>query len=185
MDAWIPVAVAIMSAGLSGIFAYRANASNHDAARLRDLEARIATRKVEAYDPMLELFRKLLDPRTSAAITEDPDAYADTISHFAQQLTIWGSDDAVIAFQRFMQTTYHAAPMPVMMRHYVEFVLAARRDIGYAKTELTGEHILGVRMNDYYSTDLLRPAMNNSLDDVYASSQWSPPWNQQNKQKPK
>lgn len=176
MEVWIPVVVAVVSAITSGMFAFRSNALMQKAQSIRELEARMAVHKVEAYRPIFDTFRKLLDPSTLEEVASDPAAYSEMVSLASQNLALWGSDEAARSFQRFLQSTYAAAPAPVIMRLYVEFVLAARRDLGYPDTSLTGEEVLGVRIRDYYTTEMIRQAMERPLADVYVENGWAPPW---------
>lgn len=60
-----------------------------------------------------------------------------------------GVDDAVARYEHFMQSTYKDAPAPVLLRLYADFVLAARKDMGDPETQLTVEHILGMKIKDF------------------------------------
>lgn len=171
----IPALAAIVAAVIAAKSAAAAKRSESSAQFVRDLEARNADRKFGVYEPMLELLRKMLDPKDAAAIAADQDAFRASVSKFAAWIAIYGSDEAVTHFQRFMQCTYNAAPVPVLMRMYAEFVLAARRDMGYPDTKITAEDILGIRITDVYETSWLE-ALTMPLRDLYEREGWHAPW---------
>jgi hypothetical protein len=65
---WVPVLVAsvpavasVMAAVIAGLCARRARIADAEAARLRELEQRLASTKYDVYQPMIELFRDVLD----------------------------------------------------------------------------------------------------------------------------
>ena len=171
----IPAIAAIVAAIIAGRSAAAARRSESSAQFVRDLEARIAERKFEIYQPMIELLRKLLDPKDAIAVLADEDAYRASISKFAAWIAIYGSDEAITYFQRFMQCTYRQATPAIMVRMYAEFVLAARRDMGYPDTRITGEEIFGIRLKDVYEPKWLE-AMTMPLADLYAREDWDAPW---------
>ena len=175
LAATIAALAAIMSAVIAGRYAAAARHSEASTQRMRDLENRIAQRKYETYEPMIELFRRMLDPKDAVAILADADGFRTQITKFSAWIAIYGGDDAVIQFERFMQCTFSQPPLSVTIRMYAEFVLAARRDMGYPDTRVTGEHLLGSRLNDLYTTPVL-DALTMPLQDLYAREHWTPPW---------
>ncbi|HEY3381822.1 MAG TPA: hypothetical protein VGK32_08645 [Vicinamibacterales bacterium] len=174
----IPASAAIIAAVVAARSASSARTSEQSAAAVRDLENRIADRKVKVYEPMIELLRRMLDPNESATIMADERKFREDLSKFGAWVTIYGSDEAVIYFERFMQCTYRAAPAPVMIRMYVEFVLAARRDMGYPDTGITGEHIMGIRLKDTYDPEWFE-TLTTPLWRLYEREAWTAPWQDQ------
>lgn len=171
----IPAIAAIVAAIIAALSAASARRSESSAQTVRDLEARIAERKFAIYEPMIELLRKILDPRDAAAILADEEGYRASISKFAAWIAIYGSDEAITYFQRFMQCTYRSATPAIMVRMYAEFVLAARRDMGYPDTKVTGEEIFGIRLKDVYERTWI-DAFTMPLADLYAREGWDAPW---------
>ena len=171
----IPAIAAIVAAIIATRSAGAARRSESSAQFVRDLEARIAERKFTVYEPMIELLRRVLDPKDAPAILADEDAYRASISKFAAWIAIYGSDEAITYFQRFMQCTYRSATPAIMVRMYAEFVLAARRDMGYPDTKITGEQILGIRLTDVYEPKWLE-VFTMPLTALYAREGWEAPW---------
>jgi hypothetical protein len=173
--AGIPAVAAVAAAVIAARSAAAARRSEQSAQAVRDLENRIAERKFTVYEPMIDLLRRILDPVEAKLIASDERKFRDDVSRFGAWVSIYGSDEAVAYFERFMQCTYRSAPAPVMIRMYVEFVLSARRDMGYPDTAITGEHIMGIRLKDAYEPDWFH-ALTMPLGELFARESWSPPW---------
>lgn len=173
--AGIPAVAAIVAAVIAAIAASSAKKSEAKALHVRDLENRIAERKFKVYEPMIELLRRLIDPQEASAVVAKQAEFRQKLSEFSAWIAIYGSDDAVTYFQRFMQCTYHSAPVHVLLRMYSEFVLAARRDMGYPETRVTGEHILGIRLSDIYAGKWI-DTFTLPLGELYAREDWKAPW---------
>jgi hypothetical protein len=101
--------------------------------------------------------------------------FRDRTSEFATWISIFGSDEAVKAFHDFMQASYHAAPPAVLMKLYADFVISARRDMGYPNTEIKQSHFVGIRISDLYDNNILKD-INKPLADICREAQWTPPW---------
>lgn len=142
---------------------------------MRELENRIALRKYEVYEPIIELLRQMMDPRDAEVLIKDEDAYRRQLSKFSAWAAIFASDEAVTLFQRFMQATFTNPPAPVVIRLYAEFVLAARRDMGYPDTQIEPEHLLGIRLTDLYNSDWIE-AMRMPFAQLCEREEWAPPW---------
>ncbi|QDO40671.1 hypothetical protein FNV62_23210 [Streptomyces sp. RLB3-17] len=169
----IPALASIMAAAIAARSARRAKKSEIDAQHLRDLEARISEKKYDVYKPMINLLKDILNQR---AMSEDE--FKNLISEFSAWVTIFGSDEAVRAFHNFMQATYVPNTPPViLMKLYAEFVISARRDMGYPETAIAAKHFLGMRISDLYSHDELAK-VDMSLADLCREVGWTPPWEQ-------
>jgi hypothetical protein len=169
----IPALAAIIAAVIAARSAKSAKKSDIDAQHLRDLEARISEKKYEVYKPMINLLKDILDQRPMAE-----DEFKSRISEFSAWVTIFGSDEAVKAFHHFMQTTYaDNTPPIVLMKLYAEFVLSARRDMGYPDTAINAKHFLGMRISDLYTDDLFSK-VDTPLADLCREVGWTPPWEQ-------
>lgn len=170
----IPAFAAVAAAIVAGVYAKRARVAEADTSRLRDLEDRIAAKKYDPYKPMIELLRDMLD--SSAMNSVKGKELTKKISDFVIWISIYGSDEAVIAFERFMQGAYHDAPGPVAIRLYAEFVYAARKDLGHATTEITLEQILGMRINDLYDDPKNQEFATLSFEQLAHRENWDIPW---------
>ena len=100
---------------------------------------------------------------------------AEAVSKFGTWIQIYGSDDAVRAFHRFMQAAYSTPPPEVLMRFYAELLPETRRDLGYGETTLDLIDILGIRIKDVYSGNWTT-IMSVDRAAVYAQTGWNPPW---------
>ncbi|NEA49243.1 hypothetical protein [Streptomyces sp. SID10815] len=166
----IPAFASIVAATVAARAAKRAKKVELSAQHLRDLENRISEKKYDVYKPMINLIRDMLDRRQ----VDEEDSRAK-ISDFSTWVIIYGSDEAVQAFHNFMQAAYHDPPVKVLMKLYADFVMAARRDMGYSDTKVEPSHFLGMRINDLYDNSLLRNIDVPYLD-VCAEERWQPPW---------
>lgn len=140
-----------------------------------DLEQRISERKFDVYKPMIDLLGQVFNQNRQeqqAALRSLPEKTRE----FATWLTIYGSDDAILAFRNYMQGAFASAPTQIQVRLYAEFILAARRDIGYANTEVSPSDLLGVRIKDLYSKREMHWSLTSSFEELCASLDWSPPW---------
>ncbi|MGN2364416.1 hypothetical protein [Streptomyces luridiscabiei] len=168
--AGIAAVASIVAALIASRSARSVKKAELDAQRIRDLEASISEKKYETYKPMINLLKDMLDRRE---IGED--VFRASVSEFATWVTIYGSDEAVGAFRNFMQAAYASPPPVVLMRLYADFVIAARRDIGYPDTRVTRQQFLGMRINDIYAhrifSDIDKP-----FADLCRDANWSPPW---------
>ncbi len=79
---------------------------------------------------MIDLLGQVLVPGGADKALENEAEMIERLSEFASWISIFGSDDAVKSFHNFMQGAFHAAPAPITLRLYADFVLAARRDMG-------------------------------------------------------
>ncbi|MET9120189.1 hypothetical protein [Streptomyces sp. NPDC004528] len=169
----IPALASIMAATIAARSARRAKKSEIDAQHLRDLEARISEKKYDVYKPMINLLKDILNQRV---MTEDE--FKALVSEFSAWVTIFGSDEAVRAFHNFMQATYGTSTPPtILMKLYAEFVLSARRDMGYPETEINAKHFLGMRISDLYTHEELAK-VDMPLVDLCREVGWTPPWEQ-------
>ncbi|WP_158711565.1 hypothetical protein [Streptomyces xylophagus] len=169
----VPALAAIMAAIISAHSARSAKKSEIAAQHLRDLEARISEKKYEVYKPMINLLKDILDQHSMPE-----DEFKSRISEFSAWVTIFGSDGAVRAFHHFMQSAYAGNTPPIiLMKLYAEFVLSARRDLGYPDTTIDARHFLGMRISDLY-TDESFSKVDLPLADLCSEVSWTPPWEQ-------
>lgn len=167
----IPALVSIFSAVWATRSARNAQAAEHEAARLRALEERVAERKYDLYQPFLKSLGDTLTPsRKEQAVKGQEDAMAD----FQSFVTVWGSDEVVEKFYRFRVASATNPPTLVIMRLMSDFLLAVRRDIAWPGTDLDGMHMIAMRINDINKQPDMRRALTMPLDELFTWQGWEP-----------
>lgn len=182
----IPALAAIAAAVIAAKSARRAQTAEAETARLRQLEERLSAKKYETYEPMLTLLGELLTPEDindgSSSATKKKAANRSTAElvrghvKFSTWISVFGSDEAVRAYERLMQASYSDPPPQVFLRLYAEFVIAARRDISYSETEIRAINVMGMRMTDAYTDARTRNCLEVNFDVLCSEVNWTPPW---------
>ena len=170
----VPALAAILAAVIASRSASRARESTAETERLRLLEQRVAQRKFDVYQPMVDFLGRALTPG-QATIPESE--YVEKLGDFSRWVAIVGSDEAVRAFRNLMQGTYNSAPAAITLRLFADFQIAARRDMGDRNTSVTSLDVLGMRINDLYKDDLeLAQTISMPFEDACEREQWTIPW---------
>jgi len=168
----------IGGAMLAANSAKNARATERETARLQFLEQRLSQRKNDVYQEQIDLLGRLLGPEEQRLGLDD----ADTMQKF-QAFSAWigivGSDEAVRAWSKLMQCTFHDAPPAVMLRLYADFQLAARRDLGDPDTSLTPVELMAIRIKDLYDDPDYFISMSRPFSEVCALNGWAIPWTQE------
>jgi hypothetical protein len=179
---WIAITVAILAfiaSIIATVFASRSARSNKElelqANRLAELESRNSERKYEIYKPMIDWSGQAFGNAKPGTSDEMAKLHAD----FATWVSIYGSDEVVTAYHNFRQVAFRAAasrdvPGLIAVRTWVDFVLAVRRDLGYPDSKIDACEILGLRIDDLYTTENLKMTL--SLDELCKLENWVPPW---------
>jgi hypothetical protein len=182
VNAWLPFLVAIVPAAaavaaavVAARSATRARAAEFQAARIRDLENRVAAYKADVYGPMLEFFRETFDSTISGGPSQSATEAVGTFSKFATWIQIYGSDEAVRATHKFMQAAYTTPPPEVLMRYYTELVLAARRDLNDSATTVDLVDLIGIRMKDVHAHRIGHLLLVDERE-LWRQTTWTPPW---------
>jgi hypothetical protein len=180
--AWVAILVASIAAGAAVIAAIVAAASARStkqlelqAQRTRDLESRISERKAEVYKPMIDMLGTILSA-AAQDVKPSPEKVQANMREFATWIIIYGSEDAIKAYHNFTQAAFAQAPGLIATRLYAEFILAARRDLGYPETSVTAMEIMGMRVTDLYSEFEYRSAMTQTFEELCQRERWTPPW---------
>lgn len=169
----VPVLVSVFSAIWATRSARRAQAAEHEAARLRALEDRVAQKKFELYQPFVKAIGDMLTPsRSEQTLANLEDVMAD----FQTFVSIWGSDEAVEAFFRYRVGSSKEPPSQISIRLMADFLLAVRRDVAWPDTKLTGIETIGMRINDLTDHPELMEAMTMPLDELAAKYNWELPF---------
>jgi hypothetical protein len=167
--AGISALAAIFAAVVAGVFAWKTRRADADAQRARDLESRISERKYAVYEPFINLFADVLSRRKSPT----QEVLLKKLQDFATWISIYGSADAVKAFHDFAQAAYNDAPAPILLRLYGDFMVAARKDMGYDDAGVYREHVLGMRITNIYTYP---DVIDQSFEEVCDRLDWQPPW---------
>jgi hypothetical protein len=178
---WIAVVVSVISAAgavvaalVAGHYAGKSKQAELSAARVLELEKRLAGMKEEVYRPMVELLRSMWD---SAKSGKQPNQakMLETLSRFTAWAQMYGSDDVVIAHHKMMQAAFTEPPSEVMMRYIAEMTLALRKDLGDPETRVDAIDLLGMRIKDIYEGDMVgKYALGEN--EFSAAEGWTPPW---------
>ncbi|MFC5379985.1 hypothetical protein [Aquipuribacter nitratireducens] len=142
---------------------------------LNELEMRLANQKLETFTPMLELMEDALYKRINLDDPKQLRNFVSKTSRFAMWVNLIGSDEVARSYASFQQATYASAPPNVLLWHYADFLLAARRDLGYAATMLGRPDMLKSLLRDFYSASMERK-LSRPLSEVVEDSGWTPPW---------
>lgn len=172
-DALAPIS-AVLAAVIAGIFARRSRLAQTATERAIEREKRLATVKADAYRPIIELFQDILDG-TKTNKVPDLKHMQSAMSDFATWAQIYGSDDVVRSFHRFMNSSNDNPPPMVTMYYYGQLLLSIRRDLGDPDTALGVGELVGIRMNEFYETDMPQLLVLKERE-FLASVDWSPPW---------
>lgn len=169
----LPTAVAIFSAIWAARSAHRAQQAEHESARLRDLEDRVAQKKYDLYQPFLQTIGDLLTPhRNEAAAAKLEDAIAD----FQTFVTVWGSDEVVETFYRYRLSANGSPPNVIPIRLMSDFLLAVRKDVAWPDTRISNLHPIGMRINDLPDHPEMTEALQLPLKELFAREGWAAPF---------
>ena len=109
----IPALASIAAAIVSGRFAGKARRAEAEAARLRELEERLAGKKYDMYEPILRgLGQMLLPGNAKKALPEVEKA----MPNFMTFVAVWGSDKALRAFSRYRLGSSTSPPPEIVLR---------------------------------------------------------------------
>lgn len=169
-----PAVVSVFAAVWAARSAGRARAAEHEAARLRALEERIAQKKFELYQPMLETLGTMMTPGQAESGLANA---GKVMSDFQTFVSVWGSDDAVRAFYKFRIASSTNPPPMIIIRLVSDFMIEARRDLAWPNTQLTGREVMGMRLNE--TTPELEEALTLEFDALAMKYEWRAPWHSQ------
>lgn len=169
----IPAIASVAAAVVAGVFAWSTRRTDRQVERIRELETRISERKYATYKPLIDILTELLRPDAPQRDEASEAAMQASLRDFATWISIYGSDEAVDTFHKFMQVAVRNPPSVIALRLLGDFLVAARKDMGYPYTKIGRKQILGTRITDLYDhPDLLDP----SFDEVCSRLDWTPPW---------
>lgn len=167
----VPALVSIASAVVAAVFAGRAQRAEHSQARLRDLEQRVAQKKVELYTPIVTLLGRILAPSGREKAEAEME---EVLVGFQSTIVMWASDEVIEAFFRFRAAASSNPPSKVTVRLVSDFLIAVRRDVAWPDTEVDGLQVVGMRINDLDKDPSIAAALTMPLGDVFAANDWKP-----------
>jgi hypothetical protein len=182
----IPAVAAIVAAVVAARSARAVKRTEAETDRIRDLENRISERKYETYKPMLEMLGNVFSQaKTSREAMADADANTDKFVNFSTWITVFGSDEAFTAYHNLTQSFHYSPPIQITLRLVADFILAARKDIGYPDIDVTRMQLVALRLNDFYQQgELLGQVMTLPLEQACKLVGWPIPWSSMNAKSP-
>lgn len=177
----IPALFSLGAAVFAAIYANKARIRESEAARIRQLEERLSAKKTAMYEPVLRALGNTLTPNAVKAIlTGDAKARAEltveeAIPHFMNESVAYASDEVLITFTRFRLGAADA-PAQITMRLIADFMIAVRQDIVGPESRATGVELLGVRINDLFSTQENLDSLTLTLEELGQMHNWRAPW---------
>jgi hypothetical protein len=182
----IPAGAAIVAAVVAARSARAVKRSEAENDRIRNLENRISERKYETYKPMLEMLGNVFSQaKTSREAIADADANTEKFVNFSTWITVFGSDEAFSAYHNLTQSFNYSPPIQISLRLVADFILAARKDIGYPDTDVTRMQLTALRLNDFYQQgELLGQVMALPLEQACMLVGWPIPWSSMNARPP-
>ncbi|MCW1250182.1 hypothetical protein ODZ83_08320 [Acaricomes phytoseiuli] len=169
----IPAAVATFSALWASRSARRAQHAEHESARLRALEDRVAQKKYELYQPVLQTLGDVLTPSRTDEATE---RLEDVLADFQTFVTVWGSDEVVEAFYRYRTAANSPPSAIIIIRLMADFLVAVRRDIAWPDTRILNLHAIGMRINDLSEHPEMVEALTMPLGELFEREKCSAPF---------
>lgn len=171
----VPAAASLLAALWAARSANRARQAESEAARLRQLEERLAEKKFALYEPILTALGELFTPGRSVAGTKRME---NELPKFMTFVAMWGSDEAVETFFRYRQAA-GSDPQPphqITLRLVSDFLIAVRHDLSGDQSRITGLEAMGMRITDLYSDPDGVDTFSLPLDALARKHGWTPPW---------
>jgi hypothetical protein len=169
----VPAGVSLFSAFWATKSARRAQQAEHEAARLRALEDRVAQRKYDLYQPFLQTLGDMLTPhRSESGLARLEDVIAD----FQTFVTVWGSDEVVETFYRYRVSANTSPPPSITMRLMADLLVEVRKDVAWPETRISNLHTIGMRISDLADHPELVEALAMPLEELCEREGWEPPF---------
>jgi hypothetical protein len=117
----------------------------HEKERREAVERQLSEHKYKTYITLLDLFFDVMKA-TKTGKTIDQNDLNDRMFNAGKDLIIYGSDDVVTAFQKWLGGTREGK---VTLGQFGELVISVRQDMGNSKTNITSEDVLRQFIIDY------------------------------------
>ena len=136
-----PIIVVILSAIIAGLgYLYK---SERD--RREGVERQLSEHKYNTYMTLMNMYTDVMKAsKTSKPLK--PEDLVDRMQDLGKDLIIYGSDDVVKAFQKWVDAGRKGQ---MSIKQFGELVVAIRRDMGNKRTKITHEEVLRQFINDY------------------------------------
>ena len=130
---------------LSGIVAALSYLYRHERERREEVERQLSEHKYTTYMALMNTYTDVIKA-AKAGKPLRPDDLTERMQELSKDLIIYGSDDVVKAFQKWVDTGRKGG---ISIKQFGELVVAIRRDMGNKKTKITYEEVLRQFINDY------------------------------------
>ncbi len=129
------------------------------------------------FENLIEMLIKLWDKdKLNSQSPQDQHEISERLQRYLHWVQVYGSDEAVRASVRFMQTIYTEPPAEIVVRMSGELVTTVRRELGDSDTTITALEVMATRVSDAYTNDEYYAALTDPLETVFARYEWTPPW---------
>lgn len=153
MESWQTLLTGVALALATSFFTSRFYVHQAKADFQRDLERRFNERRWEIYTSFSGILIDLIQATTDNRLSKDLPRLIRDLRAFIGRLWLVGSDEVVEAVLRWRRSTSDAvSDTPVgstrSMMKLLDILVAMRRDLGDARTQLTARDILATFVND-------------------------------------
>lgn len=181
MDTALVIAIiasiaSVVAAAIAAFSAISTRREESRQARLQALEERLAHRRSDVYQPMIEAMGDMLIASRKEGVLE---RLEPIMADFMNLAPIWASDDLMRAFFRWRMgagTLANPTPLLITMRLTGDLLLAFRRDIAGTDTTMTPLEVFGMRLNDLSTRHDVVEALTMPWDDLVQREGWQEPW---------
>ena len=148
IDAWVAVItplasviVVLLGGGVAALgYLYR-----HERERREEVERQLSEHKYKTYMALMDMYIEVIKAGKAGKPLK-PEDLVDRMQELAKDFIVYGSDNVVRAFQKWVETGRKGG---VSVRQFGELVVTIRRDMGNKKTTITYEEVLRQFINDY------------------------------------
>lgn len=136
-----PILLAILG-GVSWLY-------RHEKERREAVEIQLSEHKYKAYITLLGIFFDLMKKTKLGEIANQKDLN-DRMFDANKDLILYGSDDVVIAYQKWLGSARKEELEPIQfLEQFGKIIISIRKDMGNPKTKITSEEVLRQFITDY------------------------------------
>lgn len=141
MDVFVPALTTILVVLLGGVgWLYR-----HERERRTAAEQQVSERKYRAYITLLDIFFDMMkDQRHGKKPSEA--TLVDRMTEANKELMLYASDDVLALYQHWLAESRQGV---MDLGQFGDLIVAIRRDMGHAKTQVTADDVLRQMITDY------------------------------------
>ena len=105
--------------------------------------AQLRENKVAVCEKVIEFMSHIVFWKARSRVEPDPGEAAKRLSQIVQELAIWGSDEMVVAFHRFIDEQVNG-PKSETLARVAELFLAIRKELGQKNKGISKENIITI-----------------------------------------